>query len=466
MPPGRMRALVVGDNTSSPNWGGRAASLALYQTLAARFEVTGTITGSTFLLPPTGWPLPGRDFLHPNASFGFVHTLLPGRFNWLFLNLRANRHRRRLFDYYVRLEELYGARDFVAHDPAETAENVLRYRRKLPGLQDIYEKVLNCDVVVVNGEGDVVFATPPERPTLFLLGMAELGLRLNKKVVFVNSIISDSVPSGRNQQTLEFARRTLSRCTAVAARDYESCEYVTKEMPGIECAMIPDSLFSWYALIAANRDAVPRNGDFILPFPENKENLGRLDFSKPYICIGGSALAARDRTKSIEAFTRLVRAVRTLGHPVYLIESCAGDSFLQAVAASERVGIVPVYTSVFMGGAILANARLLISGRYHPSILAALGGTPSIFLGSVAHKMHSLQTLLEYEHVREFPVHASPAELEEIVSLSREYLGAGDALRRKIEGVARKLGDDAMQLTALISDRASASEDSVHAAYG
>lgn len=448
-----MKALLVGDNTSNQNWGGRGASIALYQMLEEKFQITGTITGSTFLLPGSGWPIIGRPFLSPDASFGYVNTLLPPRYNWLFHHIRARRHARKIYDYYIRLEELFGAKDFIAHDPAETVDNILCYKSKYKEIQEIYDKAQIADVLVIDGDGDVVFSTPPGRCSLFLLGMAALGLQLNKKVAFVNTMFSDCPITGRNLKTLKFARTTLSRCDAVVVRDYQSLEYVANEMPEVVCSIVPDSLFTWYSIIEKNRSAVPGNGDFILPFPESRYNLGKLDFSKPYICIGGSALASYDQINSIDYFARLLVKIQELGYPVYLTENCGGDSFLQAVAIKEGVGLVPVQTSIFMSGAILANARLFVSGRYHPAILASLGGTPCIFLGADAHKMHSLQKLLEYEYIREFPVFPSSADIEEICYLAGEYLKQGETLREKMKAVAKRRCEEALRLPDIIYER-------------
>lgn len=429
--------LLVGDNSSYQNWGGRGGSIALLQILSERFRVSDTIPGSAFQLD--------------SAGFGYVGTLLPPGYGWLFTMLRASRHKRRIYDYYIRLEELFGAKDFITHDPVETVANILRYKDTHREIWELYEKAQKADLLVIHGEGDFVLTTPPRREVMFLLGMAELGLHLHKKVVFANGLVSDCPTTGRNHATLEFARRTLSRCHGVIVRDYQSLEYVKKEMPDAECSLVPDSLFSWYPYIEKSASEIPANGDFIMPFPENKQNLGRLDFSKPYICIGGSALAAKDRTAAVPHFARLLEKVQGLGYPVYLTENCGGDVFLRTVAAEAGVGFVPVNTSVFMGGAILANARLFISGRYHPTILASLGGTPCIFLGSSAHKMLSLQKLLEYEYVREFPVFPSNGEVDEILELAREYLKQGEPLRATIRAVAGKRCREAKRLSDVIA---------------
>ena len=82
-----------------------------------------------------------------------------------------------------------------------------------------------------------------------------------------------------------------------------------------------------------------------------------------------------------------------------------------------------------MCGSVLAHARLFISGRYHPSIFASLGGTPCIFLASHAHKMGSLSRVLEYDDHRQFNAFPDDSEIAEIVSTARQYLDQGETLR-------------------------------------
>jgi polysaccharide pyruvyl transferase WcaK-like protein len=101
-------------------------------------------------------------------------------------------------------------------------------------------------------------------------------------------------------------------------------------------------------------------------------------------------------------------------------------------------------------GAVLAHARLFISGRYHPSIFASLGGTPCIFLASHAHKMGSLPRLLEYDLTREFDAFPSDSEIAEIVATAQKYLERGEALRASIRQVAKRRCDEAICLAAFL----------------
>jgi polysaccharide pyruvyl transferase WcaK-like protein len=435
--PAQMKVLFVGDNRSTVGWG-RGASIALGQLLAASFEITGRVTGDSFDLS--------------TAEAGYVGTFTPAKYYRIF-RYSLLRRRRRPFAWYIKLERLFGAKDFIAEDPVVSIDNLLVHKHRHPALARIYDQAMEADLLVLDGDGDIIFSTPPRRQTLFLLAMIELGIRLKKPVFLVNSMISDCPSTGRNNATLSAAKRLLPQCRAVSLRDPESLEYVQKEMPETNSSLIPDSLFAWYPLYAGGSSYPPLNGDFLLPHPEKDEYWGKLDFSQPYICIGGGALVGSQPDRSVQCYGRLVDAIRHLGYSVYLTENDLPDSFLQRVAREKGVGIVPADAPILMCGAVLAHARLFISGRYHPSIFAALGGTPCIFLGSHAHKMGSLSRVLEYDIQREFNAFPNDSDIAEIVSTARQYLDQGETLRARIKQVAKLRSDEATQLPAFLKRR-------------
>lgn len=424
----------VGDNRRNVNWG-RGASIALREMLTANFEINGCVSGQFF------------DLSHAEA--GYVKTLLPASHYRVFRYL-LQRRTRRPFSWYFKLETLLGARDFISEDPEESVRTLLAHRHRYPALARIYEDASSADAMVVDGDGDIVFSTPPRRHTLFLLAMMELGIRLGKPVFLVNSMISDCPLTGRNEQTLGHARRLFAQCRGVFLRDPESLEYVQSKMPEVRSSLIPDSLFSWFPIYADPCSLPPPNGDFCLPYPEQEEYWGKLDFSEPYMCIGGGALAGTQPEKAIESYSRLVDAISQLGYRVYLTQNDLPDAFLRDVARRKSVGIVPVDAPILLCGAILAHARLFLSGRYHPSILASLGGTPCIFMGSLAHKMGSISRVLEYECHQQFSAFPSDTEIPAIVAMARSYLDQGEALRQRIRRVAKQRADEAMSLPELL----------------
>lgn len=428
------KVFFVGDNRNSPNWG-RGASIALRQLLETAFEISGTVTSDWFDVS--------------TAEAGYVGTLTPARYYHHFLYLLQRRSRWPM-SWYVALEEFRGARDFIATQPAESVDNLIAFKSRIPALSRLFDQAAESDVFVIDGDGDIVFSTPPRRTALFVLAMIELGLRLNKPVFLVNSMISDCPETGRNVQTLDSYRRLLAGCKAVALRDPASLEYVRGEMGKVNADLIPDSLFSWFPIYQGETSPVPPKGDFVLPFPEKAAYWGKLDFSQPYICIGGGALASAYPERAMRSYLKLVDAVLKLGYRVILTENDLPDSFVHKVAAERGLGVVPANTSILVCGAILANARLFISGRYHPSIFASLGGTPCIFLGTHSHKCASISRVLDYEIQREFSAFPEGAEVEEIFSLAQQYLNQGDALRSRILETARARCSEAQSLPSLI----------------
>lgn len=428
------KIFLIGDNRDNENWG-RGASIALRQLLSNSFEMSGSVPGASFDLSTT--------------DAGYVGTLLPNRYYRQFRYL-LERRTRMFFGWYIKLEELCGAHDFIAEDPAVSVDNLMAYKHRNRGLSHIFEQASQADLFVVDGDGDIIFSTPPRRSALFFLAMMELGIRLQKPVFLVNSMLSDCPTTGRNLKTVSAYKRLLGKCRAVTLRDPQSLEFVQSEMPEVKSSLIPDSLFSWSSFYRTCESSLPKNGDFTLPFPEREEYWGNLDFSEPYICIGGGASAAGSPDRAMQCYSELVDAVQQIGYRVVLTENDPADSFLRRVAAKKRVGFVPVTTSILMCGAVVSQARLFISGRYHASILASLGGTPCIFLGTHSHKSGSLSRVLDYEVYRVFSALPENSEIGDIVSLARDYLQQGESLRSQIRDVAKTRCDQVATLPDLL----------------
>ena len=426
-----MKIFLVGDNAPQPNWG-RGASIALSQLFTILFDVSGRITGDQFLLK--------------TANFGYVDTLTPARFYRFFKRALLSRNKSKLASWYVKCEEKCGARDFISQDPLESVDNLLKGRVRYSELGKIYDQARRADLILVDGDGDIVFSTPPRRQTLFLLAMIALGIRLQKRVAVVNTMLSDCPVTGQNRETLASARALFAQCRTITVRDPESLEYAQEEMPEVRVSCIPDSLFSWFPLYQDTAQILPDNGDFMIPFPEQAELLGKLDFSVPYICLGGGALAASQSDRALFHYNRLVDALKELGYPIYLTESDQPDSFLRQVAEAKGIGLVPFNAPILMCGAVLASARLFISGRYHPSIFASLGGTPCVFLASHAHKMGSLARVLEYDDCRQFDAFPNESEVVKIIATSKDYLAQGESLRARIRSAAKRRCDEVRQL--------------------
>ena len=432
-----MKVFWIGDNSTNANWG-RAASLAMHDLLSGEFEIAGCVTGDFFDLSV--------------AKAGYVHTLTPARF-YPFLRRFLNGPRQRIAGWYLRLEHLWGAHDFISEDPANSIDNLIAEKHRYPALKQLYEDAVKSDIFVVDGDGDIVFTTPPRRTTLCLLAMIELGLRLRKPVFVVNTMISDCPVTGRNKNTFETVRHLLARCQSVTLRDNESLRVVREEMPGVTASFIPDSLFSWFYRYQGRTSHLKDIRDSHVSYPVANQSSVKPEFSQPYICVGGGALASWYPDKAAEAYGRLVDAISHLGLPIFLTQCDLPDSFLQNVAEKNNIGMILVNAPIDFCGEVLANARLFISGRYHPSIFASLGGTPCIFLGSHAHKMSSLADILEYDAPREFDAFPDDAEIAKIVALAQSYLEEGETLRERIRKVAKTRADQSRALPGFLTEK-------------
>ncbi|HOX24959.1 MAG TPA: polysaccharide pyruvyl transferase family protein [Candidatus Krumholzibacteria bacterium] len=433
-----MSFLLVGDNRSNVNWGGRAGSLALFallkESLGPGESVLGTEMSSTA------------------ADYGFHSRLFPPHRQWLARSLARRATRNPLVVAVRGLDRLLGAGDFLVDDPVASVRNLQRRRRRDPGLQGLYERVRAADTVVINGEGDVVFSRPVRRQIRFFAAMAELGRQLDKRVVFVNTMLSDCAQTGRDPVAFALTAQALRRSHLVAVRDRRSLAVAQQDMGLDRVHLVPDSLFLWYDRQRAARAQLPADGDFVLPAPEHERYLGRLDLSAHYVCVGGNSLATRPgaRAELTAGYRRLCASLRDLGYPVYVVVADGRDSFLEEVAGDLELAVVPVGVPIHLAAAILGRARLFVSGRYHPTIMAALGGTPCIFLATGAHKMQSLADVLEYGSEEIFPAVPGSDDVRRLCDLAANRLAAGAALRERIAGVAAARAGEVARLGPLV----------------
>jgi polysaccharide pyruvyl transferase WcaK-like protein len=365
-----------------------------------------------------------------------------------------------LYDAFYRFERMMGMRlDYIEEDPKKSARNILQNKNN-GEINELYEAVSSSDVIVVDGDGDLIFKDGPGRINHFNLSIIELADALGKEVHYVNSIFSDPPLGERNEEFFGRAVDTLSRCSTVALRDPFSVRLAEADAPELEVEYVPDSLFHWYEGLRDAADNLPDNGDYIIPYTREEPSLfDQIRFDEPYICIAGGSRAANiarggreewSQEKAVAGYIDLVERVKDLGPRVYLTPTCSGDEFMYDVSREADVPIIPAEVPIKMGGAILSGAEVFITGRYHPSILASLGGTPCVFLGADSHKTRSIQEVLRYETKMQFSALPDEQEVEKICELAERYLSRGDSLRSDIRSTAKECAESARRIVDLI----------------
>ena len=426
----REEMLLAWDTTHRLNWGARGAHVAMSQLLEQSVDAVETLSGQ-----------------YQTKSYPINYTFP----DWMAYPLSRKRDELLAARVYDKVERMAGGEwDYLSEDPRETAKNILDNSEKA-FFGNLLRKIEGSKKIVIDGNGDMIFKEEPTRNLRFSLALIELADYLGKEIYYVNAIFSDCPMTGRNETVMKQCVSALRTCDGVAFRDPTSLARARRVDEDLEAEWIPDSLFYWARELRDSGRQLPQNGDFLVPYPrEHRSHFGRLDFEEPYICVTGGSRAAKSAEEARDGYCTLVEHLGQLDLPVYLVPTSVGDRFLYGVSEETNIPIVPAEVPILMGGALLANARLFVTGRYHPAIMAAAGGTPSVFLGADSHKTLSIQRVLEYDDPHVYSAIPDREESRAIRKRARELLNDSEGLRDRIEDAARQCARATARLPSLI----------------
>ena len=416
--------LFVFDTRENLNWGGRATSLALGRQLE-RFGKVTSIDSRWVTRPVPMGPLAGRVRQNTFGDRALVHVLGRRGFKEVFAT--------------VGLE-----RDFVVVDPSVAVKRFLKACRHDASLQWLKHQVQRTDKVVLNGEGSLIFRNPPRRDVNFLMFVLELAHRLGKPTYFVNTLASDCPYSGTNPEVEDVVHRTLTKATGVQARDPVSLERLHR-LGVTQASLVPDATFLWaeeYPELLNGELRLDRPEIFDV-WPESPASFRGARLPAEYVAVLGASRHPSESTARWPEFFDHVAAEVTarLDLPLIFVDSW-GDGFLEDVASRRDATFLRPQLNVLLGAHVLANATAAIGGRYHPGILAALGGTPCTFLACASHKTLSVQRQLEYPEERVFPIDAAPQNVDAVTRHLTRHIEKGSVLRDQLADRALQLAGD------------------------
>ena len=424
-----MKLLFVADNTSDDNWGCRGTSFALRQLLSRNHEIVGSITRDLLKSPLTASKL-----LPGSAYQALVHKLRrPGLARVPAAGAAM-----------IGLIDALGTFHAPTLDIEADGETLLTNRDKSPKARQIVEGLEACDAIVVNAEGETIFSTPPRATLLQTLAICAAARRMGKPIYYINGMISHPPDGNTHLPTAKQAEQVL-REAKLAVRDEHSIEVAAQLMPSLKPTYFADALFTWidhFQSFATSRYDASR----VAPFFDRTGTRAPAMLEQPFIAISGSSQAAKSQDRAADCYTRLIEGLRELGLPMILVAACNGDRFLATVARRTNLPFLPAETPLLAGAAILANARLFVSGRWHPSIMGSLGGTPAVFMGSNSHKTLSLQHLLGYENPVEYRAFPEEDDVAGIVAKSRALLAEGVDRRERVVAATAELAASARRL--------------------
>jgi exopolysaccharide biosynthesis predicted pyruvyltransferase EpsI len=191
-----------------------------------------------------------------------------------------------------------------------------------------------------------------------------------------------------------------------------------------------------------------------MSFNATSDLFGSIDFGKPYVLISDSS-AYKNNDEYLQVgkqFARLVGKLIKEGLNIFFINT-GTKTILKYAANITRTQIIPCDINILQATAILGSAQVLISGRFHPSIMASLGGTPCIMMTSNSHK-----SMAFVDYFRDIPgvpqkvfdaMLKNDVDIDEIVSETIRVI-SNTSLREEIKNRSMRLGELSLGLKDLL----------------
>ncbi|WP_165362641.1 polysaccharide pyruvyl transferase family protein [Promicromonospora panici] len=304
-------------------------------------------------------------------------------------------------------------------------------------LIELHDMLEGADELVVNGEGDLILR---ERLTLVrTLATMRAAKKLGKPVHLLNSILSHGpTPPDHEQLIIDQVGATIELCDSVVYRDPHSLALHRELFPRLDATWSPDALFSWAAYARtdlARRDAFSPETEG-LPISVQRLLVER----RPYAVVSGTSRYRINHARFRN--TMIAFADQLASRGVETVFASTDEPDRKLAETLDGTGIVCVDPKVPLSAAsrLLWNATALVSGRYHPSILASLGGTPFVLMASNSHKTRSLYEVVPFGgEVVEEPFFSGGKK--QGGHLAEVVLGyANSAVRRRVSRSARSNG--------------------------
>ena len=421
------QVLLVHDGRDVRSWGDRSSSLALGQQIR-RFTDFESIGRRTVQTPVAVGPFVGgvRDSKYGERVIRHLLDPKGGLAQQLLLRSLA----------------IAGVHaDFVTTNPMESVDRFLRAARSDSELQQIFGLFEHAHGIIVNGLGSMVFRYPRRRDLDYLLFALALAVRMKKPAYLVNALASDCPWSGTIPEVEAAVYSTLEQATGVMVRDPMSQQRL--EALGLHgVSMVPDAAFTWgtvYREIIEKDNAGCLNECFE-PWPESHAAFRQDRWPREYVLVTGASVhPGLDVSHWPNFFESIISRVKD-ETGLQVVVAGSGEDFLASVAERTQSIYIREDIPIALALNILANARAMLSGRFHPSVLASLGGVPCTFLECSAHKTFSLQLQLLYQDPRVFTIEDSSENLELISDDLVRKVHAPMEVRASIRSASLTLG--------------------------
>jgi polysaccharide pyruvyl transferase WcaK-like protein len=222
------------------------------------------------------------------------------------------------------------------------------------------------DLIVVNGEGTL---HPQPQALRWIGAVTAIARKYNKPYWVVNSSISC-----RGDKTEAIFRSFFDQAQYVAIREpvshREIAQPVSSAISAADCAFL----------------TVPSSQD------EALDIVRRAGVKGPFAVVTGSASVDR---WPVDHQREVIGYLKSLGLEVLYMHSDRRDTNNLRALNIELPTVSHKDASFQQMAAIQSLAQIVVGGRFHPTILSALVGTPFVAVPSNTHKMTGLMEMLE-----------------------------------------------------------------------
>jgi len=247
---------------------------------------------------------------------------------------------------------------------------VVKYLKKL-NIDNSFFK--GFDTVCFNGEGAI------HANSGHLVRLMGILYEFKKRGAFV-SALNQTVDIGNNEMLKKLIKKVYSMVDYLAVREPVSQREL--QALGLNPELVGDAA---YALGKFSDDQI----NSLIP---------DLNLPTKFIAVTGSSYLKKNK-KSIGMMDKLLEEIQTFYKdvPIYFLANTKTDIYLAKILKKKyhfEIFASPEKHDRAM--AIIAKAYIVIGGRQHPNIFAAMQGTPFIPLKGNTHKMEGVVELLHY----------------------------------------------------------------------
>jgi len=249
-------------------------------------------------------------------------------------------------------------------------KGVVKYLGKL----NIDERFFNgFDTVCFNGEGAI---HAKSGHLIRLMGML---YEYKQRGAFV-SALNQTVDLGNNDFLKAVVKKVYSMVDYLAVREPVSQRELQKL--GLDPALVGDAAYALGAFSEEKVDSL----------------ISDLDLPEKFVAVTGSSFLSRNKT-SVKLMDRLLKEVQAfyIDMPIYFLANTKTDMYLaKKLRVKYGFSVFSVPEKHDRAMAVIAKAYIVIGGRQHPNIFAAMQGVPFIPLQGNTHKMEGVVELLKY----------------------------------------------------------------------